>query len=211
MARLGEEMRGMLKGRRRFVARLGAAVGALVAGPASAASVTPRATEGPYYPQPSMRFADVDNDLVKVAGMVQQAGGEIVVLAGTLTSEAGQPKADHRIEIWQCDVNGKYMHPGDRNTVPQDMGFQGFGHDITDAQGRYRFRTIKPVSYPGRTPHIHVKVFEPDGREVLTSQFYLAGHPENRRDRIFNALSPAQAARVSMVFEAGEARVDIVV
>ena len=91
------------------------------------------------------------------------------------------------------------------------MGFQGFGHDISGADGGYSFRTIKPVTYPGRTPHIHVKVFDAAGREVLTSQFYLAGHPENARDRIFRSMSAAEAERVSMEFNGNTTIVDVVV
>jgi len=81
-----------------------------------------------------------------------------------------------------------------------DTGFQGFGHDITDAAGTYRFRTIKPVAYPGRTPHIHVKVLD-GSRERLTTQFYLKDHPANARDVLYRRLSGAQAAAVDMVFD----------
>lgn len=62
--------------------------------------------------------------------------------------------ADHRVEIWQCDMNGKYLHGGFRRSIEFDAAFQGFGHDITGPDGSYKFRTIKPVTYPGRTPHI---------------------------------------------------------
>lgn len=196
--------------RRAFVTWCASAVAALTAGRAAAAVETPSATEGPYYPQPSMRFDDIDNDLVKIAGLVEEAGGEVITLSGRILDENGSPQAGHRIEIWQCDVNGKYMHPRDRNSAPQDMAFQGFGHDITGPDGSYSFRTIKPVTYPGRTPHIHVKVFAPSGAEVLTSQFYLAGHPENARDRIFSAMSQAEADAVSMVLDANATTVNVV-
>ncbi len=183
----------------------------LSAGRVAAAVETPSATEGPYYPEPSMRFADIDNDLVKIAGVVEQAGGEIITLSGRIIDANETPRVGYRIEIWQCDANGKYMHPRDRNAAPQDMAFQGFGHDITGADGGYSFRTIKPVSYPGLTPHIHVKVFDEAGQEVLTSQFYLADHPENQRDRIFRSMSEAEAAAVSMQVEGGQTVVDVIV
>lgn len=181
---------------------------------ADAAGLTPSAAEGPFYPRPSMRTKDVDNDLVKVAGLVREAGGEVIILKGKVTNKAGAPLAGHRIEIWQCDMNGKYLHPGDNRSVAYDQGFQGFGHDITDDDGNYSFRTIKPARYPGRTPHIHVKIF--DGRrELLTTQFYLKDHQENNRDGLYRRMSAKQAASVSMEFSAGrngpETTVNVVV
>jgi protocatechuate 3,4-dioxygenase beta subunit len=164
-----------------------------------AAGLTPRATEGPFYPTPSMRMADVDNDLVKVEGLVQGAGGEGITLKGTITDTDGNPRAGHRIEIWQCDLNGKYLHPGDDRNVTYDQGFQGFSHDITTANGSYSFRTIKPGKYPGRTPHIHVKVFDGD-RELLTTQFYVAGDADNARDSLFRRMTAEEAKSVSMVY-----------
>lgn len=120
---------------------------------AVSAMFTPSATEGPFYPRSSMRFPDIDNDLVKVSNAVKEAGGEIIHLSGRILSKDGQPLAGHRIEIWQCDVNGKYLHTGDDRDVKYDTGFQGFGHDITDADGNYHFRTIKPTVYPKNTPY----------------------------------------------------------
>ena len=204
--------------RRRFLARvLGVAGVSLLARPlarpAQAALLTPRQTEGPYYPEPSMRRADIDNDLVRVAGAVRRAGGEIVRLTGHVRDADGTPVEGARVEIWQCDAQGNYMHPRDRRSANHDADFQGFGHDITGPDGRYAFRTIKPVPYPGRTPHIHVKVFTA-GRQ-LTTQFYIAGEPSNMRDGIFRRLSEAERAAVEMRFEPGEnapqAQVDITV
>lgn len=184
--------------RRKLLSGFTALVGGLlVSGKTSAAVLTPSATEGPFYPRPSMRMPDVDNDLVKVSGLVRKAGGEVITLNGRLTSRTGALLAGHRIEIWQCDMNGKYLHPGDNRSLAYDQGFQGFGHDITDQQGNYRFRTIKPTQYPGRTPHIHVKVFR-GKRELLTTQFYLKGHPDNARDSLYRRMSAIQAASVSM-------------
>ena len=144
-----------------------------------------------------MRLADADNDLVKVTGLVREAGGEVITLKGQVTNESGTPLPGLRIEIWQCDMNGKYLHPGDNRSVARDQGFQGFGHDITDHNGSYRFRTIKPTRYPGRTPHIHVKILE-GNRELLTTQFYLKGHPGNKRDGLYRRMTANQAASVSM-------------
>ena len=201
--------------RRGFVAGTLGAIGLTALGrPALADTPTPRAMEGPFYPTPPMRRPDVDNDLVRIIGMVQDAGGEVFRLKGRVLNRDGAPLADHRIEIWQCDTNGKYMHPGDSQRIEFDAAFQGFGHDITGPDGAYEFRTIKPVTYPGRTPHIHVKVFAGD-REVLTTQFYIAGHPANGGDFLYNRMSDAEAAAVSMVFtmtDSGEeAVVDVVI
>jgi len=169
---------------------------------ARAALPTPNAAEGPFYPTKTMRMADTDNDLVKVVGLVRQAGGEILTLKGKLMDLDGSPLAGLRIEIWQCDINGKYLHPGDRQSVSYDNGFQGFGHDITDDNGNYSFRTIVPAKYPGRTPHIHVKILD-NRRELLTTQFYLKNDPGNARDGLFRSMSKSQAASVSMELRDG--------
>ncbi|MEQ8294577.1 MAG: hypothetical protein RIA08_20445 [Roseovarius sp.] len=186
--------------RRRFL-RTAAGFAALgvLSRPAQAALLTPRQTEGPFYPTGSMRRADIDNDLVRIAGAVRQAGGHIIRLTGRVLDRSGRPIPEARVEIWQCDAQGNYMHPRDRRSADHDPAFQGFGHDITGADGRYTFRTIKPVPYPGRTPHIHVKAFA-GGRE-LTTQFYLADEPANQRDGLFRRLSQAEQNAVLMRFE----------
>lgn len=201
--------------RRGLLARLTTLAGAWIFGsPASAAGRTPSATEGPFYPSPAMRLPDMDNDLVKVAGRLRQAGGEVIHLTGRVMDRNAAPLPGLRIEIWQCDVNGKYLHPGDRRGVDYDTGFQGFGHDITDAEGRYGFRTIKPTPYPGRTPHIHVKVVKGED-EILTTQFYLSDHPQNKRDQIYRRLSASAKRHVTMVLtqgpEALETEIDIII
>lgn len=178
---------------------------------AAARTRTPSATAGPFYPDPSMRYADADNDLVKIKGNVERSGGEVVVLKGRILSRAGLPARGARIEIWQCDANGRYLHRADRGGKPRDAAFQGFGHVVTGEDGHYAFRTIMPVPYPGRTPHIHVKVFY--GSRSLTTQFYIARHPLNARDGLFRRMSRPQQRAVSMTFKPGdhgrEASVDI--
>lgn len=191
-----------------------AAAGLAAVSPKVAASIlTPKASEGPFYPKPSMRYADIDNDLVKIADAVTEAGGEIIILKGQILSAEGQTLAGHRIEIWQCDVNGRYHHPRDGLKDTRDAAFQGFGHNITDEQGWYQFRTIKPVIYPGRAPHIHVKVLNGD-QELLTTQFYLADYKFNATDGLYRRLTPEQADSVSMVFaevdDVLETRVDVI-
>jgi protocatechuate 3,4-dioxygenase beta subunit len=184
------------------------------AGLARAAIPTPGASEGPFYPLEEMRYADGDNDLVRIDSRVERAGGEIVRLRGRVLDRQGNPVAGARVEIWQCDVNGRYLHRGDTRGAARDRGFQGFGAFLTGADGEYRFRTIRPVPYPGRTPHIHVKVLA-GGRERLTTQFYLAGHPANARDWLYRRIPEAERELVTMHFTAAgaepEASVDLVI
>jgi len=161
----------------------------------AAEAQTPGAAEGPFYP---VRIpSDDDADLVRVEGAVREAGGDILHLAGRVLDANARPIAGARIEIWQCDANGVYLHPGDRRSDSRDAGFQGFGHAKADTAGRFVFRTIVPVPYPGRTPHIHVKVMH-NGRDLLTTQFYRLGHPQNPSDFLFRRLAPNEQRRVSM-------------
>ncbi len=174
---------------------------------------TPAGFEGPFYPTSSMRFADDDNDLVKIEGVVKQAGGEIVILQGRVLDQAGKPLQGARVEIWQCDVNGRYLHKADFGWTRRDRGFQGFGHSIADKDGNYRFRTIKPVAYTGRTPHIHLKVLH-EGVERLTTQLYLHNHPDNERDGLYRRIPVEQRELVSMRFDSSAepvANLDLVV
>ena len=170
-------MRKTAFNRRHVLSGFGAFFGSVFAAPLFAkVARTADSTEGPFYPTEAMRFDDIDNDLVKVDGLVREAGGEIMHLKGVITDTGGIPMPGVRVEIWQCDVGGKYLHSADPRQVQYDNGFQGFGHDITSDNGAYSFRTIKPVSYPGRTPHIHVKCLA-NNKELLTSQFYLKDDP----------------------------------
>lgn len=167
--------------------------------PAWAALVpTPRSTEGPFYPTEIP--ADHDNDLVRVEPAVREAGGEILHLRGRVTDTAGRPVIDAIVEIWQCDANGIYNHPRQSGRTRRDAAFQGFGRAATDGAGRFTFRTILPVPYTGRTPHIHAKVFR-SGKELLTTQFYRAGYAQNVEDFIFSRLSPAEQDRASMAIK----------
>jgi len=194
-----------------------AASSLLVPGAALAAlAPTPGGYEGPFYP---VRIpSDNDADLVRVEGAVREAGGDILHLAGRVLDANARPIAGARIEIWQCDANGVYLHPDDRRRSSRDAGFQGFGHAKADAAGRFVFRTIVPVPYPGRTPHIHVKVLR-GGRDLLTTQLYRAGHPQNPSDFLFRRLAPDEQRRVSMAIRpraasprpAFETKIDLVI
>lgn len=158
---------------------------------------TPPQTAGPFYP-PRLPF-DHDNDLVRVAGQAERAAGTILHLSGRVLGAGGRPLPGVRIEIWQCDAFGHYHHPRDRGGIA-DPRFQGFGRTIASAEGTYRFRTIEPVPYPGRTPHIHFRVAG-DGIEGVTTQMYIQGHPLNARDGIYSRLgSRASAVTVPLTF-----------
>ena len=151
---------------------------------------TPRQTEGPFYP--NKLPLDTDNDLLIVNNAITPAVGEVTHLTGKVTDMKGNPVRNALVEIWQCDNNGVYLHTADsgQKQDKQDKNFQGFGRFNTASSGEYYFRTIKPVPYPGRpAPHIHVKVKQ-GGRELLTTQFFVAGHPGNDRDGIARGGNP---------------------
>jgi protocatechuate 3,4-dioxygenase beta subunit len=146
---------------------------------------TPPMTEGPFYPD--RLPLDTDNDLVIVNNSVTPAVGTITHLTGRVLSTSGDPVRDLTVEIWQVDNRGVYLHSADSGQRARDRNFQGFGRTTTNAQGEYRFRTIRPVPYPGRCPHIHFKVKRGD-RELLTTQCFIAGNPQNRTDGILRGV-----------------------
>jgi len=144
---------------------------------------TPRLTEGPFYP-PKLPL-DTDNDLLIINDSITQAVGEVTHLTGRVLSAAGEPILNATIEIWQCDNKGVYLAQGSNGR--NDPNFQGFGRFVTGSTGEYYFRTIKPVPYTGRTPHIHVKV-KKGGKELLTTQLFIDGYPQNKTDFVLGGL-----------------------
>lgn len=158
---------------------------------------TPRQPAGPFYP--TELPLDDDSDLTRVAGRDAPARGRITDLTGRVVDLQGRPLEGHRVEIWQCDANGRYRHPRDPGSAAPDPGFQGHGHSLTDAEGRYRFRTIRPVPYPGRTPHIHVAVFPPEGSTFVT-QLYVEGEPRNAEDFLYRRVSAERRHLVTVPF-----------
>jgi protocatechuate 3,4-dioxygenase beta subunit len=150
---------------------------------------TPKQTEGPFYPN---KFPlDTDNDLLIINDSITPAVGEITHLTGKLLDAAGNPLVGAVVEIWQCDQHGAYLHERSSNADKRDKHFQGFGRFTTSKTGEYYFRTIKPVPYPGRTPHIHFKV-KRAGKELLTTQCYVKGHAGNDRDGIYRSVKDAK-------------------
>lgn len=159
---------------------------------------TPAQTEGPFYPVEMPR--DSDFDLLR-NGTLAYGQGQPAWVDGSLTDLAGKPLAGAQVEIWQCDHAGRYHHPGDGNRA--DAAFQGFGRVQVDGTGEWRFRTIRPVAYGSRTPHIHLKV-KLGGRTLLTSQLYVQGDPGNPRDFLWrNLREDADRAAITAPFVAG--------
>jgi protocatechuate 3,4-dioxygenase beta subunit len=202
--------------RRQFLAQLGLG-GLFCAVPGAFAEAlvrTPRQTEGPFYPDHLP--LDTDNDLLTINENITPAVGEVTYVSGRILDSKGDPIRNALVEIWQCDNNGRYLHSKDTNKVAQDKNFQGFGRFITGSTGEYLFRTIKPVPYPGRTPHIHFKI-KRAGKELLTTQCYIKGHPGNEKDGIwknikdekernavtvdFNSLKGAKAGELAARFD----------
>lgn len=174
--------------------------GMVVAGRPAAAALTPTPaqTTGPFYP--TRIPLDSDNDLVQVQGLAARAMGEVAHVTGRILDTDGRPVGGARVEIWQCDANGRYHHPRDTGRRQRDGNFQGYGRMTTGDDGAYRFRTIKPVPYPGRTPHIHFAV-SGAGLAPLTTQMYIAGHPLNDSDFVLTHMrDPAARARLTVPF-----------
>lgn len=175
--------------RRRFLrnATLGAAAFFTVPGAfAEALSTTPFQTEGPFYPDKLP--LDTDNDLVLINDSIDPSVGEIVHLHGQVFDVSGEPAKGAVVEIWEADANGNYLHTGGAaKGTERDGNFQGYGRFLTASDGRYYFRTIKPVPYGPRTPHIHMAISR-NGKRVLTTQCYVRGHELNKTDRILNSV-----------------------
>ena len=164
---------------------------------AEALTLTPWQTEGPYYPDHLP--LDQDNDLVRVKGDSQPAAGSVTNFGGRLLNADGKPLPDVSVELWQSDNNGCYVHSrGTQRGKERDAHFQGFGKITTNTKGEYRFRTIKPGLYTGRTRHYHIAVVQ-SGKRV-TTQLYLAGEPQNERDGILRGIRD-EAARLSVIRE----------
>jgi protocatechuate 3,4-dioxygenase beta subunit len=164
---------------------------------------TPRDAEGPFYPRSLP--ADVDNDLMRVAGRSGSAQGIPLYLSGTVVDVEGRPLAGAVLELWQCDAHGSYHHVG--HGGGQDTGFQGYGRTQADAEGRYTFRAMRPVPYGGRPAHLHFKLAHP-AAAPLTTQLYVRGESAERgwsggfareRDRLEITLAPASGREASAV------------
>jgi protocatechuate 3,4-dioxygenase beta subunit len=179
-------------------ATLGAAMWTVRGALAEELTVTPRMTEGPFYPDKLP--LDTDNDLLVINDSITPAVGEITHLTGRILNAAGEPVRNAFVEIWQVDNQGAYLHSADPNHAKRDSNFQGYGRFLTDSKGQYYFRTIKPVPYPGRTPHIHFGISR-NGKRIYTTQMFVKGHPQNERDGILRRLNGAVRESVLIDFK----------
>jgi protocatechuate 3,4-dioxygenase beta subunit len=144
---------------------------------------TPNQILGPFYPvdRPPAGITD----LVTLPGRSARAQGQVIHVMGRVLNVDAKPVAGARVEIWQANTWGRYRHPSDTNPAPLDPNFDGFAVQVTDAEGRYHFKTIKPAAYPTgpntmRPAHIH---FEVTGRmDRLVTQMYFAGDSWNDKD-----------------------------
>jgi protocatechuate 3,4-dioxygenase, beta subunit len=186
-------------------AALKAALGGLAATAASALpAATPRQTAGPFFPKRDQ--ADKDLHMTRIAGHEKAALGEVHVIEGRVLDEDGKPVTDALVDIWQANHHGRYDHEADPNPAPLDPDFQGWARLRTDAEGRYRVRTIKPGAYPveagwSRPPHVHFKVAR-RGFHELTTQMYFAGDPLNDVDRLLLAIPEAERPQLVVAFSA---------
>ena len=191
--------------RRQFVAMALGAHALTLAGSRSLAwaqallKQTPPQILGPFYPVG--KPPEQGTDLVRLPRRPGRAEGQVIHLMGRVLNIQGQPVAGARVELWQANKYGRYTHPNDTNPAPLDPNFEGFGVQVTDAEGRYRFKTIKPGSYPAgptlvRPPHIH---FEVMGRaERLVTQMYFAGDPLNDKDPFLQSVGGKDRLIVSL-------------
>ncbi len=183
--------------RRRFLNRLSASAALFVVPGAFAEELirTPRQTEGPFYPDKLP--LDTDNDLLIVNDGITPAVGTITWVSGRILDAKGDPIRNATVEIWQVDGHGAYLHSRTGNADKRDSNFQGFGRFVTGSSGEYVFRTIKPIPYPGRTPHIHYAI-KMKGREKFTTQCYIKGEPGNEKDGVLNGITDDKA-RTSVI------------
>lgn len=189
----------LLPGRRLFLGTLALGAAAFTVRGAFAEELTrtPPQTEGPFYP--NKLPLDTDNDLLIVNDSITPAVGNITHLSGRVLDAKGNPVKNALVEIWQVDGTGVYLHTNDSGRKERDKNFQGFGRFLTSSSGEYYFRTVKPVPYPGRTPHIHFKV-KKGGKDLLTTQCYVKGEPGNEKDGVLKAIKDAKA-RESVIVE----------
>jgi len=127
--------------------------------------------------------------------------GERIIVTGRVVDENGRPVPHTLIEIWQANAAGRYIHHLDQHGAPLDPNFSGTGRAMTDADGRYKFVTVKPGAYPWRNhpngwrpSHIHFSCFGPSFITRLVTQMYFPGDPLIPLDPIYNSVPDKKAA-----------------
>jgi protocatechuate 3,4-dioxygenase beta subunit len=178
--------------RRHFI--LGGAAAALTIPVAARLPITLNQTIGPFYPVE--RMLDQDADLTIVRGRRGRPRGQVIEVMGRVLDPDGRPLGGAMLDLWQANADGRYAHPGDTNPAPLDPDFQGSTRLTADAEGRYRFRTVRPGLYPGRVAHIHLDVT--GGTQRIITQMYFPDDPGNDKD-VLLARIPAGPMRQAMV------------
>ncbi len=138
------------------------------------------------------RLGPLDHDLTRNAARNGAPLGERIIVTGRVLDERGQPVSGTLVELWQANAAGRYIHEVDQHDAPLDANFLGAGRAVTDAEGRYRFLTIKPGAYPwGNHPnawrpnHLHFSLFGGHIASRLVTQMYFPGDPLLAYDPIF--------------------------
>jgi protocatechuate 3,4-dioxygenase, beta subunit len=202
--------------RRQMLGALVGSAGTFASGSALArfCGLTPKQTQGPFYPTPAQqKQPDTNTDLTQVDWHTEKAKGEVVLIAGTVQDQNCERVPGALVEIWQACHSGKYNHPNDPNPAELDPNFQYWGRAVSNERGEYSFKTIIPGAYPAgedwiRPPHVHFKVAKTGCQELIT-QMYFAGEPLNDRDLILQEMSEEDQKKVIVKFEAGVGRFDI--
>jgi protocatechuate 3,4-dioxygenase beta subunit len=174
------------------------------------AVVTPSQTIGPFFPKALLR--EGDDDLACLTPGDPRAQGVPITVRGHVFDDSGRPVRGALIEVWQANKWGKYDHPVDITPEPLDPNFKGYGRMLTDPEGRYFFRSIKPGAYPNpgyddwyRPPHIHFSIFAAGVQCRLITQMYFPGEKLNDIDPILNGVEDlnARASLISRQLPAG--------
>jgi len=173
---------------------------------------TAKQVEGPFFPKHNQ--VDKDADMTNVAGISGKASGEPLLVKGRVLDSNGNVVANALIDIWQADMNGRYLHEDAPETSPLDQSFQYWAKIKTAEDGSYSVKTIKPAKYAAeedwqRPPHIHFKVAKRGMRE-LTTQMYFANEPLNEIDKLYLEAPAEQRPSITVDVVDGEARFDIV-
>lgn len=164
--------------------------------------------------QPERLLETCDGDFVGITPGGAKAIGQLISVGGRVIDEDGAPIAGALIEIWQANSAGKYIHEWDRHQAPIDPNFTGQGRFLTDREGQYQFRTVKPGGYPvmesdwwWRPPHIHFSIFGPSWMSRFITQIFFPGEALNETDLLLNGV-PDPEARQRLIFEPQPTKVD---
>ncbi len=160
---------------------------------------------GPVYGHDSV--GPLDHDLTKNGVTYGEPLGERILVTGRVLDEAGRPLPDSLIEIWQANAAGRYVHEADQHNAPLDPNFFGAGRCVSDAEGRYRFHSVKPGAYPWanhpnawRPSHIHFSLFGPSFATRLVTQMYFPGDPLLDLDPIYQSVPAGARERLVAAF-----------